>query len=51
MKRSVLLLVGAMLAPYSYSAQDNAVSLSVSGLNTVLDNGLLKVAFGKMAAR
>ncbi|MBN3056836.1 polysaccharide lyase family protein [Pectobacterium brasiliense] len=46
MKRSVLLLVGAMLAPYSYSAQDNAVSLSVSGLNTVLDNGLLKVAFG-----
>ncbi|MCA5929664.1 rhamnogalacturonate lyase [Pectobacterium versatile] len=36
-----------MLAPHGYSAQDNAVSLSVSGLNTVLDNGLLKVAFGE----
>lgn len=47
MKKSILLLMSTMLMPYGYCAQDDAVSLSVSGMNTVLDNGLLRVTFGE----
>lgn len=46
MKKSILLLImGTVLAPYGYGTQNNAVSLSVSGMNAVLDNGSLKVEF------
>ncbi|MFP9229993.1 polysaccharide lyase family protein [Pectobacterium cacticida] len=45
MNKGILLLMSTVLVPYGYGAQNGDVSLSVTGMNTVLDNGLLNVKF------
>ncbi|MFE8146348.1 polysaccharide lyase family protein [Brenneria goodwinii] len=45
MNKSILLLIGAILAPYGNCADVAPVSLTVSGMKTTLDNGLVKVEF------
>ncbi|MEC5345196.1 polysaccharide lyase family protein [Brenneria populi] len=45
MKKSIFLLVAATLAPYGNCADTAPVSLTVSGMKTTLDNGLVKIEF------